>query len=228
MGMQQYVPEHFEDASEFLALLARSQGKLKKGGIPDREAAARTVLNDWNSGRIKYFTHPPETVAANISSEIVREFAAEFSLDDLEAVEENDMDTLPAVRPSELVEVAAGEMVDTAQGMVDKENMEVDGQDDVLPVMLEIQEVDKIEKRADDCDDAVSKKDPLFKIEGNQRLKKAEKMREKKDKKERKRRDKLAVGLSADMDAAFGAFTMGETAETESSDNNYSFDTDFH
>ena len=50
--MQQYVLENFEDASEFLALLARSQGKLKKGGIPDREAAARTVLNDWNSGRL--------------------------------------------------------------------------------------------------------------------------------------------------------------------------------
>jgi nuclear GTP-binding protein len=55
------------------------------------------VLNDWNSGKIKYFTHPPETVAGDIASEIVSEFAKEFSLDTLDM--DNDMDTLPVVRP---------------------------------------------------------------------------------------------------------------------------------
>ncbi len=55
------------------------------------------VLGDWNSGKIKYFTHPPETVAGDIASEIVSEFAKEFSLDTLDM--DNDMDTLPVVRP---------------------------------------------------------------------------------------------------------------------------------
>jgi len=220
--MQQYVLGHFEDAAEFLALLAISQGKLKKGGIPDRDAAARTVLNDWNSGRIKYFTHPPESVAADISSEIVTEFAAEFSLDDLAKVEEDDMDTLPNVRPSEVVEVATGKILDKAKDIEDKENMEVDGQEDgVLPAKLEMQ---KIDKKVEEEVEQKMKQDPLFKLEGNQRMKKAERMREKKVKKERRRRDKVAMGLSAEMDAAFGSITMGEE---DKSDNNYSFDTDF-
>ena len=39
--------------------IAEKRGKLKKRGVPDLESAARTVLDDWNSGRIPYFTLPP-------------------------------------------------------------------------------------------------------------------------------------------------------------------------
>ncbi len=38
------------DVQGFLALLARKLGKLLKGGIPDRNAAARVLLRDWNTG----------------------------------------------------------------------------------------------------------------------------------------------------------------------------------
>ena len=55
------------------------------------------VLGDWNSGKIKYFTHPPEKVEGLVASEIVSVFAKEFSLDTLDQA--NDMDTLPVVRP---------------------------------------------------------------------------------------------------------------------------------
>jgi nuclear GTP-binding protein len=50
----------FADVDEFLNLVARGIGKLKRGGIPDQAMAARMVLNDWNMGKIKYYTHPPE------------------------------------------------------------------------------------------------------------------------------------------------------------------------
>ena len=60
-----YKIPSFETTHDFLALVARKQGKLQKGGIPDYEAAARVVLHDWNSGRIKYYTVPPE--APNVS-----------------------------------------------------------------------------------------------------------------------------------------------------------------
>ncbi|RWS28641.1 guanine nucleotide-binding protein-like 3 [Leptotrombidium deliense] len=53
------IPD-FSSVGEFLALLAKKCGKLKKGGIPNTNAAAKKVLNDWNSGKIKYFTMPPE------------------------------------------------------------------------------------------------------------------------------------------------------------------------
>lgn len=72
-------------------MLARRQGKLRKGGLPDTDKAAKSVLLDWTGwvkptslctdhrksisifsivltshfllprGRISYFTHPPET-----------------------------------------------------------------------------------------------------------------------------------------------------------------------
>ena len=42
--------------------MAGQTGKVKKGGIPDREAAAKIVLQGWNSGKIKFYTHPPEVI----------------------------------------------------------------------------------------------------------------------------------------------------------------------
>lgn len=44
---QHYGIGEFSDTMGFLALLARRFGRLKKGGVPDHEKAARTVLTDW-------------------------------------------------------------------------------------------------------------------------------------------------------------------------------------
>eukprot|EP00400_MALV-I_sp_L67-5_P001069 gene1070-1199_t len=49
----------WEDAEEFLCILATKMGKLLKGGNPDIETAARVVLYDWQRGRIPYFEIPP-------------------------------------------------------------------------------------------------------------------------------------------------------------------------
>jgi len=46
--MEYYSVPDYSDASEFLAFLAKRNGKLKKGGIPDVDKAARIVLQDWN------------------------------------------------------------------------------------------------------------------------------------------------------------------------------------
>merc|ERR1719192_2987023 len=111
--MLQYGIGSFSDASEFLAKLAISLGKLRKGGVPDRETAARMVLGDWNTGKIKYCTHPPKE-EKQTSSEIVTQFATEFSLDELERGEKMDLQNLPLVRPSEMVNVEAGQINDKA------------------------------------------------------------------------------------------------------------------
>ena len=86
-------------------------GRLKKGGIPDQITAARVVLNDWNNGKIKYYTYPPEDEKTNLSendtvmqdAEIVSEFAKEFSLDDMNItkMESDDMQNLPTILPSQ-------------------------------------------------------------------------------------------------------------------------------
>ncbi|KAJ8260162.1 hypothetical protein GJAV_G00177810 [Gymnothorax javanicus] len=84
--MQHYGVPEFHSPLEFLALLARQQGKLKKGGLPDHDKAAKSVLQDWTGGRITYFTHPPEThtLPTHISAEIVTEMGQAFDWEELE------------------------------------------------------------------------------------------------------------------------------------------------
>lgn len=47
-----------QDAEQFLIGLARQQGRARKGGLPDVEAAARCLLRDWSSGCIGYYSTP--------------------------------------------------------------------------------------------------------------------------------------------------------------------------
>ncbi|XP_029908269.1 guanine nucleotide-binding protein-like 3-like protein [Myripristis murdjan] len=84
--MEHYGVADFHTALEFLALLARRQGKLRKGGLPDTDKAAKSVLMDWTGGRISYFTHPPEThtLPTHVSAEIVTEMGKAFDWDELE------------------------------------------------------------------------------------------------------------------------------------------------
>lgn len=42
------LPE-FKTTEQFLAVLAKRLGKLKKKGVPNRDTAARKVLYDWNT-----------------------------------------------------------------------------------------------------------------------------------------------------------------------------------
>uniref|UniRef100_A0A4W5JPX7 G protein nucleolar 3 like n=1 Tax=Hucho hucho TaxID=62062 RepID=A0A4W5JPX7_9TELE len=58
----------------------------RKGGVPDNDKAAKSVLMDWTGGRISYFTHPPEThtLPTHISAEIVAEMGKAFDWEELE------------------------------------------------------------------------------------------------------------------------------------------------
>ena len=44
---------------DFTEQLAQLQGKLLKGGEPDSNTAAKSLLYDWQRGRLPYFTLPP-------------------------------------------------------------------------------------------------------------------------------------------------------------------------
>merc|ERR1712083_112110 len=183
--MLQYGIGTFQDTAEFLAKLAIQMGKLKKGGVPDRTMAARIVLGDWNTGKIKYFTHPPE-IRANISSEIVQEFSKDFNLEDLEKVEETEME----------------DIVENDENIL-PENFAVFSKKTKKPEVVE-----KI------------KDDPIFKIEGNMRLAKVNKMNAKKAKKEARRRERVADTLSNQMEGAFSALTTNKVED-------YNVDADF-
>ncbi|KAJ1641725.1 nuclear GTP-binding protein nug1, partial [Dispira simplex] len=74
----------FGDHKEFLVQLARQRGRLGPGGIPNLKAAAQIVLNDWNVGRIQFYTEPPATHGKNTRpAEIVKGWSEEFQLADI-------------------------------------------------------------------------------------------------------------------------------------------------
>ncbi|XP_076040959.1 nucleostemin 1 isoform X2 [Oratosquilla oratoria] len=124
--MIHYRLEEFKDTNEFLVLLAKKRGKLKKGGVPDVELMARSVLNDWNMGRIKYYTKPPEITDTQVSVTLTSELAKEFDIDSLQTTEGSLLSTVDKFRPSETMEVGSfGPLTD-----VKEMEEEMDGDED--------------------------------------------------------------------------------------------------
>ncbi|KAI5061458.1 hypothetical protein GOP47_0023963 [Adiantum capillus-veneris] len=54
-----YKVKHWTDDEDFLTQLCKLTGKLLKGGEPDVATAAKMVLQDWQRGKIPFFTPPP-------------------------------------------------------------------------------------------------------------------------------------------------------------------------
>ena len=54
-----YEIKGFDNAIEFLELLARKGGRLLKGGEADVDGVAKMVLNDFLRGKIPWYTPPP-------------------------------------------------------------------------------------------------------------------------------------------------------------------------
>uniref|UniRef100_A0A8D0KK43 G protein nucleolar 3 like n=1 Tax=Salvator merianae TaxID=96440 RepID=A0A8D0KK43_SALMN len=212
--MQHYHVPDFQDTMEFLAHLARRQGKLKKGGVPDHEKAAKTVLNDWTSGKISYFTHPPEThtLPNHISAEIVAEMGKAFDFEALEQDNEQILASLPS-GPSGISLEASG-LTSGAEVEMDEEEedrlssieeeetkMEDDRDDEFGPMTIELKpksktrvEAEKAVPRAPSLAEILAL-DPLHQGQG---LKAASKKR----KKQQKRADKIATKLSATLTSA--------------------------
>ncbi|CAR28265.1 ZYRO0D17666p [Zygosaccharomyces rouxii] len=55
-----YEISGWKDATDFLQMLARKQGRLLKGGEPDESSVAKHVVRDFNRGKIPWFVLPPE------------------------------------------------------------------------------------------------------------------------------------------------------------------------
>lgn len=83
-----YRLTEFSDVKQFLSLVAKRFGKMLKGGILDLHATAKKVLHDWNCGKIKYFSVPPER-ADTIDTQIVYQIAKEFDINDYEAPDDS-------------------------------------------------------------------------------------------------------------------------------------------
>ncbi len=78
-----YKVPAFEGTDQFLQHIALARGKLKKGGTVDVQAAAKVVLQDWNDGRIPFYTMPPlrEAQQGHAAAEVVTTWGNDFDAD---------------------------------------------------------------------------------------------------------------------------------------------------
>jgi len=79
--LQIYMIPDFSSVTEFLIHIAGKRGKLGKGGKPELNAAAKTILQDWNGGKIPFFTEPPKIKNVHLSASIVAEWGTAFDID---------------------------------------------------------------------------------------------------------------------------------------------------
>ncbi|GAA99837.1 uncharacterized protein L969DRAFT_91778 [Mixia osmundae IAM 14324] len=143
--MMLYNLPSFSTVNDFLIGCARTLGRLKKGGIPDLHGTARSVLRDWNSGRIPYYTTPPPVPSATEqtnrdtpmaapsgetgSAAIFTSLAPEFDLDSLFARADTGIlaDVKPAKELKQTVRMTyepAGEVSGTIKLMGEEEEAE--------------------------------------------------------------------------------------------------------
>jgi len=142
--MQKYCVPDYTTTIEFLSSFAKRLGKLKKGGIPDQLAAAKVLLQDWNSGKITFYTHPPiREVTEHDTTTVVQYLGAGFDIKALEKEEADDldgllsaMDTALVLDPSKPVEM---------QDMQDEEDASDDASEDDASDDEHIDEDDAIE-----------------------------------------------------------------------------------
>lgn len=110
----------FTTTNQFLIEIARIRGRMKKGGIPDLENAARSILQDWNAGRIPYYTLPPKNKTTDISSTIVvGGLSDEFEMGEVVGVEGKMIEEAVKSREQmnkKMYEFSCGEVLDVEMG----------------------------------------------------------------------------------------------------------------
>ncbi|XP_075232575.1 nucleostemin 1 isoform X2 [Lycorma delicatula] len=110
--MELYDIGEYDSPTDFFAIKAKRQGRFKRGGLLDIESSARSMIEDWNQGKIRYYTEPPEEKEnIHISSAIVEQEAAEFDLDkaQYETMEIEVLDSLQNVQSEDKIELPMDE-----------------------------------------------------------------------------------------------------------------------
>ncbi|VVC35927.1 GTP binding domain,P-loop containing nucleoside triphosphate hydrolase,GTP-binding protein, orthogonal [Cinara cedri] len=110
----------YDSCEHFLYLKARRFGNIGRGGIPDIFTSARSLVEDWNRGKIRYHTLPPEDDNVHLSAQIVNDVTDVFNLDNVQRVETEFMEELAKLQPE-----STGEGVQT-------DSMDVDGKSMVV------------------------------------------------------------------------------------------------
>uniref|UniRef100_A0A914C9Z6 Guanine nucleotide-binding protein-like 3 homolog n=1 Tax=Acrobeloides nanus TaxID=290746 RepID=A0A914C9Z6_9BILA len=194
------IPE-FHDCDQFLSLVARKLGRLKKGGRPDLNAAAKYVLNEWNGGKLRYYTEPPEKENKNedvalCSTELLTTFSKEFDLDALDENVTSLVEDLPANK------MECDTLYDPSKLMnetPEESGMEVDGlsSNKGTTVVTGAEPKKTVRFQGDESSDPVLES---FNIDGNVQINRAIKLAVKKNKKKQRKTETRANKLADSMD----------------------------
>eukprot|EP01134_Creolimax_fragrantissima_P003330 CFRG3330T1 len=230
--MEMYQLPDYKDTADFLVHFATKRGKLKKGGVPNIHAAAKSLLKDWNTGAIPFYTLPPvaeHMEHAQETTTVVSGFSEEFDMAALLQEEEDNVLQGLSTEKKSYMTLAPGvqgdmEMSSNSESESgDEDDMEEEGDDGidhkqetvVEPFTLTKAHTAAYEKKVRGKSSAhgaveVSEEEMLRNPQTNRHNKKAAKIA----KKERLRQAR-ASAFSVDGDASMGA------------DDSYSFATDF-
>uniref|UniRef100_F1L407 Guanine nucleotide-binding protein-like 3 homolog n=1 Tax=Ascaris suum TaxID=6253 RepID=F1L407_ASCSU len=205
--MVHYMVPEFRSCDEFLALVARKLGRLKKGARPDLGAAARRVLNDWNSGALRYYTEPPEmTSTADMSagneqfclSELLSTFSKEFDLDTLDDEQKVVVEGLPS---SSAMDLDLLYKRNVPLGSVDEATMELDDEA-ISQGRTVVMDAPKHNKAAVSNEKVGQALPESLKISGNVQLNRYIKKAIKRRKRENRKIARSADALADSMDMA--------------------------
>jgi len=186
-----YKIPQYANINEFLIHIAQKRGKLGKGGVADQLAAARTVLQDWNGGKIPFYTVPPEVKNVHVAAQIVSSWGQAFDIENLMDQEKTILSSLPSNSDGFMSMAPGTSSVDVEylneHAMEDAEvdqdlNKEFDNMEDNESVATEIPDVSsfKVTKKA-----KKEEEDPL-----NPQVNKNRKKDQKKLKKQQKKQTK--------------------------------------
>lgn len=211
--LQLYKISQFNNADEFLFNVAHKRGKIKKGGVPDFEAAARCVLRDWVDGKIPYYTLPP-AVEDNISeAKIVTDWSKEIDIDkwleesnnealkQSDEAEDGDMQLeIENIPISEEVdsEMDDGEDDDNEEEEDDDDEEDATAMEEEKPFVFQIQS--KPTKQASPLDQLTPAPKPQFGIESSLQRNKNLKKEQKKQRKAQARSNNAQMTVDMDGD----------------------------
>ncbi|KAG5670945.1 hypothetical protein PVAND_001174 [Polypedilum vanderplanki] len=202
-----YDITEYKSPEEFLAKKAVKMGKLIRGGVPDVRAAARSLIQDWNTGKIKYCTHPPvdNSMDIHLSAAIVDNSSSdnkEFCVDNLDEFM-NQLDEHYNLNDEVVMDIETKGPVSLRTNKKQKNESygeaNIIEEDDDEEMSEEPVNKKKKRKGADEDDDYKVKKiksDPVFRLEGNQSLNKQNKDAAKKLKKKREKNEKKITNVA--------------------------------
>jgi len=195
-----YKIANFENINEFLIHIAQKRGKLGKGGVADQQAAARTVLQDWNGGKIPFYTVPPEVKNVHVAAQIVSSWGQAFDIENIMDQEKTILSSLPSNHDGFMSMAPGTSSVDVEY--LDEQAMEGAGEELDQDLNAEFENMEDNESTATETPDVSSFKvvkkakkeeeDPL-----NPQINKNRKKEQKKLKKQTKKQTKRT---SDDMD----------------------------